>query len=55
MSVGGYLAAVEPLFTFEGRVPPHELRRLSLRQIRAHLLWWEAHRGPLNFERAGRG
>ncbi|MFG1776611.1 hypothetical protein ACGFIG_09300 [Micromonospora sp. NPDC049048] len=56
MSVGGLLAAVGPFFTFEGRVPPHELRRLSLEQIRDHLLWWEANRGPISFEKtSGRG
>lgn len=55
MSVSGYLRAVEPLFTFEAKVPPYELRRLSLRQIRSHLLWWEAHHGPISFEPSGRG
>ncbi|MGX4657107.1 hypothetical protein ACWCHM_26160 [Micromonospora sp. SCSIO 07396] len=50
MRVGVYLAAIEPLFTFEAGLPPDRLRQLSVRQIREHLLWYEAHRGPVEFE-----
>ncbi|MFG3702379.1 hypothetical protein ACGF5C_31530 [Micromonospora sp. NPDC047620] len=50
MTVGAFLRAVEPFFTFEARIPPYEVRRLSLDQIRDHLLWWEAHRGPIEFK-----
>lgn len=52
MTVGGFLAVVEPFFTFEARLPPTELRRLSLRQVRAHLLWWEANRGSIEITNA---
>lgn len=49
MTVAGFLTGVEPWFTFEARVPPAELRRLTVRQVRAHLLWWEANRGGIDF------
>ncbi|MEW2442783.1 hypothetical protein [Micromonospora marina] len=41
--------------TFEAGVPPAQLRRLTVRQIRAHLLWWEANRGPLEWHKTDRG
>lgn len=50
MTAAGFLTSVEPLFTFEARLPPWELRRMSVRQIRSHLLWWEAQNGPLEFK-----
>lgn len=46
---------VEPFFTFEARVPPDALRRLTLRQVRTHLLWWEANRGSIEFTTLGKG
>ncbi len=51
LTVDRFLTAVEPLFTFEARIPPAVLRELTARQIRAHLLWYEANRGPLEFDK----
>lgn len=42
---------MEPFFTFEARVPPYELPKLTVRQVRAHLLWWENNHGSLEFHK----
>jgi hypothetical protein len=39
---------VEPFFTFTAHIPPCELRRLTVRQIRDHLMWWEDTYGPFD-------